>query len=308
MTAHTAADAVREHLDWVGRKKAALRRLTLDCGCPNTGEVSFHLWCDRLACALHADDLHDCSAFAGAKDGSEEVSELAEVAVEVPLLPLEQVFEIRRRTPEERQEYLAAARARHVAQGAPEPWLEIFDALAAVDPPPAPDRVADAFRDEVLRQGLTECEIDGIREVYRDGDWTIIDETHVWRRRMAEVDPVAFRRAYMNERVVGRASPEEPMQPGPGSFTRLEPLRPPWVELPPDDDRAAFPLEADLPAAITPCGDHLDGPFGEACCDLPAGHDGVHADWHGTFWTDRRAEEPTTNGRSPWWRRMWRRG
>jgi hypothetical protein len=33
------------------------------------------------------------------------------------------------------------------------------------------DRVADAMRSEVLRQGLTSCEIDGVRQEYRDGQW-----------------------------------------------------------------------------------------------------------------------------------------
>ncbi|GAA3455913.1 hypothetical protein GCM10018962_77470 [Dactylosporangium matsuzakiense] len=43
---------------------------------------------------------------------------------------------------------------------------------AAQDRHPAGrDRVADAFRAEVLRQGLTECEIDGIRWEYRLGSW-----------------------------------------------------------------------------------------------------------------------------------------
>lgn len=40
--------------------------------------------------------------------------------------------------------------------------------------PPVADRtdpVADAFREEVLRQGLSECEIDGMREIYEDGRW-----------------------------------------------------------------------------------------------------------------------------------------
>lgn len=56
-----------------------------------------------------------------------------------------------------------------------------------------PDRVGDALRAEVLRQGLTECEVDGQPWAYRDGQWassrmevrhegpwTVIDETHVW--------------------------------------------------------------------------------------------------------------------------------
>lgn len=65
------AYAVSAHRAWIGRKEANLRRRTLDCGCPNRGEVFFHLWCDRLACREHADAPHDCGRFKG-KGGIEE--------------------------------------------------------------------------------------------------------------------------------------------------------------------------------------------------------------------------------------------
>jgi hypothetical protein len=71
---------------------------------------------------------------------------------------------------------------------------------------PAPDPVGDVLRAEVLRQGLTECELDGVRWVHVDGAWrvealrsgaeptyTVIDETHT------------FERHYLNEVVRGRS-------------------------------------------------------------------------------------------------------
>lgn len=57
---------------WLGRKQTTLRRPTLDCGCVNGGVVSFHLWCDRLACPEHAESPHDCGEFKGSKSGIEE--------------------------------------------------------------------------------------------------------------------------------------------------------------------------------------------------------------------------------------------
>jgi hypothetical protein len=54
---------------YTARKASRLSRPKLDCGCPKGGPVYGHLWCDRLACSDHADDVHDCSAFGGAKDG-----------------------------------------------------------------------------------------------------------------------------------------------------------------------------------------------------------------------------------------------
>lgn len=75
------AFAVSTHRAWIGRKEANLRRRTLDCGCPTTGEVFFHLWCDRLACREHADAEHDCGEFKG-KSSSEEESVPAEAVVD----------------------------------------------------------------------------------------------------------------------------------------------------------------------------------------------------------------------------------
>lgn len=66
------------------------------------------------------------------KSSIEEVSEPAEAA---PLLPLDSVTStspvMLRRAPEARRAFLAEQRARHVANGAPEAWLEAFDTLAA---------------------------------------------------------------------------------------------------------------------------------------------------------------------------------
>lgn len=134
------------------------------------------------------------------------------------------------RSPEQRRVYLATQRARHVANGAPEYWLSTFDALADVavngdftetstgptsangntgsapnPSTPAPDRVADAFRSEVRRQGLAPCEIeidgrtewltvDSQVEAFRQEETLWVDETH--RLTAAETAPAieAFRR------------------------------------------------------------------------------------------------------------------
>lgn len=73
---------------WTGRKATSLSRPTLDCGCPNSGEVSYHLWCDRLACPAHADDPHDCELFKGKSGSGKEaipVEAVADVPVHAPL-------------------------------------------------------------------------------------------------------------------------------------------------------------------------------------------------------------------------------
>jgi hypothetical protein len=121
---------------------------------------------------------------AGIEEGSEPG--------DVDLLLLEDVSpdepQIRRRSPEDRRAYLADQRARHVANGAPPYWLDTFDILAAVacngsaptervaDPSPA-DRFLDAFRAEVIRQGLDRHQI----QECAGGGWTVIDETHRFR-------------------------------------------------------------------------------------------------------------------------------
>lgn len=66
------AYAVSTHRAWIGRKEVKLKRRTLDCGCPNRGEVFFHLWCDRLACREHADSAHDCGEFKGESSSEKE--------------------------------------------------------------------------------------------------------------------------------------------------------------------------------------------------------------------------------------------
>jgi hypothetical protein len=143
---------------YTARKASKLSRPKLDCGCPKDGPVYAHLWCDRLACRDHADDVHDCSAFGGAKSGTEEKPEPVEAAP--PVLWV---------------------------QSDTSPWVSFADVaagpstggIAAVDvrrrvqdgAVPGPDRLADAFRAEVLRQGLSDCEIDGQPWAYRDGRW-----------------------------------------------------------------------------------------------------------------------------------------
>lgn len=121
---------------------------------------------------------------------------------------------------------------------------------------PEPDHVADAMLAEVLRQGLIECEIDGVRHEYTADGWLLLDETHVWRQRLAEaagIDPVAFRRMYLNEPV--------------------EALRPEACGL--------------LPTLVLPDASSI-GP----CC-LPAGHPSWrwHIDEGGTSWRDA-ADQP----------------
>lgn len=125
-------DMDRSYSAWTGRKAAALKRTTLDCGHKQIDEVHFHLWCDRLSCSTEcADAPHDCGEFKGKSGGEEEAVE-PEVA---PLLTLDDVasvaFELRQRSPEGRRTYLAEQRAQHVAMGAPTVWLEAFDAQAA---------------------------------------------------------------------------------------------------------------------------------------------------------------------------------
>jgi len=150
--------------------------------------VSFHLWCDRLACEAHAEAPHDCGRFKGTSSIEEEAAEPEAER----LLPLSEVtsapFALRRRTPEARRAYLAEQRARHVEHGAPGAWLEVFDALAEET-----DRVAEAFRSEVRRQGLAPCEIqiDGQTEWLPGGG------------------------------VRGRVEPDGPLHPGPGRFRPL---------------------------------------------------------------------------------------
>lgn len=46
---------------WNKEKKRLVKLPTLSCGCPNDGRPFYaHLYCDRIACEVHADDPHDC--------------------------------------------------------------------------------------------------------------------------------------------------------------------------------------------------------------------------------------------------------
>lgn len=73
-------DMDRSYSAWTGRKAAALKRKTLDCGHKQIDEVHFHLWCDRLSCSTEcADAPHDCAEFKG-KSGIEEEAVPVEAA------------------------------------------------------------------------------------------------------------------------------------------------------------------------------------------------------------------------------------
>lgn len=144
MTVLDDSAADKRYTDWIGRKKATLRRPTLDCGCANKGDVAFHLWCDRLACEKHAEDPHDCSEFKGNSSIEKEAAtvEAATVLPVRPALPLHDD-------------------------------LVSFDAGIGTEAPvrrsdrqptrgPINPEVHEALRREVRRQGLTTYEIDGV--------------------------------------------------------------------------------------------------------------------------------------------------
>lgn len=89
------------------------------------------------------------------------------------------------------------------------------------------DPVADAMRAEVLRQGLTECEIDGFRQEYRDGGWTVIDETRVFTLDNSSgtfdpTRPTVRMLAEGREVFRGRTEPDGPIHAS-GSFLPLGP-------------------------------------------------------------------------------------
>lgn len=167
-----ARGAETDYLEWTARKRTGLRRFTLDCGHPNAGEVFYHAWCDRLSCSeACANGVHECGEYAGVKSGSEEESE--------PVEP-------RRRAP-------GCACPEDMAENEYMPGCPPCDAFGAairgiatlpverthiaitteydLDGSATRDRVGDAMRAEVLRQGLTECEIDDVRWNYWDGQW-----------------------------------------------------------------------------------------------------------------------------------------
>lgn len=143
---------------YTARKASRLSRPRLDCGCPKDGPIYGHLWCDRLACRDHADDVHDCSAFGGAKSGTEKVSEPLEAAAPEPGVDAGTSLWVSFAD--------VAAGPSAGATAALDVRRRVQDGTA-----PAPDRVGDAFRAEVFRQGLTGCEIDGQPWAYRDGRW-----------------------------------------------------------------------------------------------------------------------------------------
>lgn len=187
--------AETDYLEWTARKRTGLRRKALDCGHPNPGEVFYHAWCDRLTCSEEcANGVHECGDYAGVKSGSEEESEPVDaVAAQLEALG----------------DYLEALPPSDTS-----PWVSFDSALLTTLPPERThiaittaydpdgstpiwegfgevrDRVGDAMRAEVLRQGLTECEIDGVRQEYRDGGWDVVDRLRSAEAEGIELGPI----------------------------------------------------------------------------------------------------------------------
>lgn len=157
-----AEDEKAYHL-WIGRKVSTLRRARLDCGHPKVDAVYFHIGCDRLSCSEDcAGAEHDCAVYGGVeeqKSGTEKGPETVEAAAPVPLVQCDT-----------------------------SPWVSFADVAAGPsdggDPAtvdlrrrvqdgtaPAPDRVTEAFRAEVLRQGFTEYEENARCWRYEGGEW-----------------------------------------------------------------------------------------------------------------------------------------
>jgi hypothetical protein len=212
----------------------------------------------------------------GAKNITEEVPEPVEAAVHGNV-----VAQL-----EDLAEHLDRALAEEMVPSGTSPGVSFADVAAgpvagvdaAVDvrrrvqdgTAPAPDPVGDVLRAEVLRQGLTECEIDGVRWVHVLGEWMTapasggppgswFDETHV------------FRRAYLNQRIaeVMGAQAELLDQPEP---------EPPLVD-------AVVEPDLDVQEVDAPC-----------CTPWDALH--TLPDGHSVFCFDR----PTPDLR-PWWLR-----
>lgn len=276
MTLPGSRGAETDYLEWTARKRTGLRRKALDCGHPNPGEVFYHAWCDRLSCSeACANGVHECGEYAGVNSSSEEESEPVEAAgflaaalaeTLVTLAPaVERALDELVNAHDTSQVPFDTLRLTTDRGYVSRLWAEDWDSPedATHDEPngSAPtDPVADAMRSEVLRQGLTECEIDGVRQEYRDGDW-IIDETHT------------FSRLYLNEMVRGRIEPDGPIHHGPGPFSALSSpsLDQTWA-------RTAGP-QAYWPEPVVP---HVD--------------ESVEPDPH----TEEAMTEPTNRTADPW--------
>lgn len=183
-----------QHVEWTARKATSLSRHILDCGHPNPGEVFYHAWCDRLSCSeACANAKHECGEYAGVRSSIEEESEPVN-AVVAQLEVLGDYLEALPQgdTSQVPFDTLCLTTDRGYASRL---WAEDWNSPedAAYDEPNgiAPtDPVADAMRAEVLRQGLTECEIDGVPWVYRDGQWRVarpLDVAEVLRLGVAEL-------------------------------------------------------------------------------------------------------------------------
>lgn len=215
-----ARGAETDYLEWTARKRTGLRRRFLDCGHENPGEVFYHAWCDRLSCSeACANGVHDCSKFAGAKSGTEE---------EEPVLPPGVMTEA------QFLDYLADV----VATGEPSQGSSLVSFSRPARDGSAPtDRVADAMRSEVLRQGLTECEIDGQRWVYdaESETWlaaggVVDDASHVFTMdnsagcftpdRLVRIIVEGEEPREVRVRQWGRTEPDGPLH-APGSFLPL---------------------------------------------------------------------------------------
>lgn len=167
----SAAD--KRYTDWIGRKRAALKRPTLDCGCPTSGEVSYHLWCDRLACEKHAEDPHDCGEFKGKSSTESEAVPVEAVVDDDPLSGLRcdgchrQIYAVTSWDPIAHC-CLTCSSGQTLPLGT--------HGMAPTDPPgvlprpaviptqlgPINPEVHEALRREVRRQGLTTYDIDGV--------------------------------------------------------------------------------------------------------------------------------------------------
>jgi len=293
-----------QHVDWTARKRTALRRPTLDCGHANRGEVLYHAWCDRLSCSDEcANGPHDCSAFAGVKSGSEERPEPVEpgrrapgcVCPEdmpenqyMPGCPSCEAFVSAMFAP------LHAEMLHHgsapTCRGCGTPYrMQIGRDLcsACLLQPPAHDRVADAMRAEVLRQGLTECEIDGVRQQYRDGEWTVIDETHQFRLDNSSATFTPDRRIRVS--VEGEEPREVSVRPWP------EPVAPHV-----DESRPFLTTALDSEADATR--DRIIARIGEVhgMVDDQA----VTVDRLRAAISESQAAFPTKAAKTPWWSRL----
>jgi hypothetical protein len=209
----------RAYVTWTGRKRSALRRPILDCGHRNRPdtEVFFHIWCDRLSCSpACAEAVHDCSAFAGVRSGIEDGRDV--VDADVPDAFYDALDAALEEIGEGPGRHVAALAAqdevlRQMAEDMPIPLTTLpaerthIAVTTAFDPE---DRIAEAFRSEVRRQGLAPCEIqiDGrtewlpaeVRRVdHLPAPWVALPPDD--GMATFAVDPAPFRYEYLSERV-----------------------------------------------------------------------------------------------------------